>query len=268
MTSPSNLRAFSFGGGVQSMAALVLAAQGKIDFPTFLFSNVGEDSENPETLSYFRQIAVPYAEQHGVTLHELRKPRRGGGDDTLLDNVLRVQRSVPIPVRMASGAPGRRNCTTTFKVRVIANWLKHHGATPEQPAVLGLGISMDEFQRMRTHSGFDHYTLDYPLIAERLRREDCQRIIRDAGLDVPPKSSCWFCPFHKVGDWVEMRRHQPALFQKSVELESLLNRRRDTLGKDHVFLCNRRKPLDEAIPADATDAVEADGGCESGYCGL
>jgi hypothetical protein len=41
------LRFFSYGGGVQSTAALVLAAQGKIDYPVFLFANVGDDSEHP-----------------------------------------------------------------------------------------------------------------------------------------------------------------------------------------------------------------------------
>lgn len=38
------LKAFSFDGGVQSTAALVLAAQGKPDYRTFLFCNVGDDS--------------------------------------------------------------------------------------------------------------------------------------------------------------------------------------------------------------------------------
>ena len=37
------LKVFSYGGGVQSTAALVLAAQGKIDYQTFLFCNVGAD---------------------------------------------------------------------------------------------------------------------------------------------------------------------------------------------------------------------------------
>lgn len=47
-----SLRVFSYGGGVQSTGALVLAAQGRIDFPTFLFCNVGDDSEHPGTLLF------------------------------------------------------------------------------------------------------------------------------------------------------------------------------------------------------------------------
>lgn len=58
---PPRLRSFSFGGGWQSTAALVLAARGVIDFRTFLFANVGDDSENPETIEYVHQHAMPFA---------------------------------------------------------------------------------------------------------------------------------------------------------------------------------------------------------------
>ena len=42
------MRTFSFGGGVQSTAVLVLQAQNKLPEPydVFLFANVGDDSEH------------------------------------------------------------------------------------------------------------------------------------------------------------------------------------------------------------------------------
>jgi hypothetical protein len=36
---PAALTTFSFGGGVQSVACLVLAATGRIHFPTMLFAD-------------------------------------------------------------------------------------------------------------------------------------------------------------------------------------------------------------------------------------
>lgn len=42
---------FSTGGGVQSTACLVLAAQGKIPYRTFVFANVGDKAESPATLT-------------------------------------------------------------------------------------------------------------------------------------------------------------------------------------------------------------------------
>ena len=56
------LRVVSWGGGVQSTALLVLAAQGKVDYQRFVFANVGEDSENPDTLRYIAEHSRPYAE--------------------------------------------------------------------------------------------------------------------------------------------------------------------------------------------------------------
>lgn len=37
----------SYGGGVQSTAVLVLAAQRRLSVATFLFANTGDDSEDP-----------------------------------------------------------------------------------------------------------------------------------------------------------------------------------------------------------------------------
>lgn len=75
------LRIFSYGGGVQSTAALVLAVQGKIDFKTFLFANVGDDSEHPATLRYVREVAMPYAAANGIRLEELTQLRQDGAQE-------------------------------------------------------------------------------------------------------------------------------------------------------------------------------------------
>src|SRR3990167_11022693 len=97
------LRVFSFGGGVQSTAALVLAVQRKIDYRVFLFANVGEDSENPHTLDYISEYAGPYAQRHGIELIELRKERRDKQPETVHSRLTKPgSRSIGIPVRMAS----------------------------------------------------------------------------------------------------------------------------------------------------------------------
>lgn len=264
------LRSFSFGGGVQSTAALVLAAQGRIDYQTFVFANVGEDSENPGTITYIEKHAQPYAEAHGLTLIELDRIKRDGSTETLLGRLTKEgSRSLPIPVRMSNGAPGNRSCTADFKIRVVGKWLKAHGATAQNPATVGIGISLDEIHRANTGRQEPYERIDYPLLNLGLRRTDCRRIITAAGLPVPPKSSCWFCPFHRPETWHEMRRNEPELFEKACDLEELLNRRRDELGRDHVWLTRFNQPLRKAIP-DGVDLLpmfdESDGNCDSGWC--
>src|SRR5262245_2352683 len=96
------MKVISYGGGWQSNALLVLAAQGLIDYRFFVFCNVGADSENPKTIAYVNEIAKPYALKHGLTFIELQKTRRDGTPDTLYQRLTRPgSRSIGIPVRMS-----------------------------------------------------------------------------------------------------------------------------------------------------------------------
>lgn len=268
------LRAVAYGGGVQSTALLVLAANRTIDFNTFLFCDVGTDSENPDTIDYVRDHAIPYAERNGIDLLTLQRERGDGtGTETLLGQLEREDsRSLTIPVRMANGAPGNRRCTADFKIKPISRWAREHGATPDNPTTVGIGISLDEIHRATGRSWTKRERIVYPLLDHTppLRRTDCMRIIANAGLPVPPKSSCWFCPFRPVGEWARMRRDNPELFSRAVELERTLNRRRETLGKDHVFLTRYGRPLDQAITAAPEELPYLDEpgaeGCDGGVC--
>ena len=260
-------RYFSFGGGVQSMAVLVLAAQGRVQYDAFLFSNVGHDSENPATIAYVENVAKPFAAAQGIELVELQKRRRTGEPVTLLGQLHHSRKSIDIPAYVGAGAPGNRNCTINFKMKVIGKYTKQHGATEAAPAVVAIGISMDEIQRMHNKSAIDWQTLEYPLIDLRLYRRDCVRIIADAGLPVPPKSSCWFCPFHRRDEWTTMKREQPELFAKAVALESMLNERRATLGRDEIYLHASLQPLERAVGDQmAFEFSESDMPCDTGYC--
>lgn len=307
--TPPPIRSISYGGGVQSTALLVLAAQGRIDFPLFLMANVGEDSEHPDTLAYVRTVAMPYAEEHGIELVLLDRKRRDGSIETLWSRLMDDRpcknckgtgtvfanhhdddreactvcsgagviqsRSLPIPVRMSNGAPGNRSCTADFKIRVIGKELKRRGANVDNPATIGIGISLDEIHRANTRRVEPHERVVYPLVGIgedtglKMNRLDCMRTIREAGLLVPPKSSCFFCPFHRPTAWADLARETPDLFEKSVKLEDTLNERRKMLGKDPVFLTRFGIPLRDAIDTEQELIPLPDdgaGSCDSGWC--
>jgi hypothetical protein len=267
-----SLEVISYGGGVQSTALLVLAAQGQIAPRLALFSNVGDDSEDPLTVQYVREVAIPWGAAHGVEVQELRRIKRDGTTETLWGRLMREgSRSLPIPIRMSNGAPNTRSCTVDFKVQVIAKALKRLGATAADPARVHVGISWDEIERMGRKKEAAWEQVVYPLIDLRLTREDCKRIIERAGLPVPPKSSCFFCPFHRPSAWAAMRRDRPELFEKSAHLEDVLNVRRQSLGRDPVWLTRFNRPLREAIP-EGQPLLAFDPGagpgetCDEGYC--
>lgn len=308
--SPPDLQTVSYGGGVQSTALMVLGAQGRIPFRTFLFCNVGDDSEAPETLEYVREVAAPYAAHHGLNLQTLQRRKRDGTTETLWGRLMREDsRSLPIPVRMSNGAPGNRSCTADFKIRVVGRWLKQHGATEAHPATVGIGISLDEIQRANTRVKDEWERVVYPLVGIgvdtglALRRDDCSRVIRTeplphdvamqikeavadgrltapkvvrqleqtgyTRLPVPPKSSCFFCPFHRPTAWADLERESPELFDRACHLEDTLNARRQRLDKDPVYLTRFAAPLRSVTDTDQPLLPlldDVDGSCDSGYC--
>lgn len=263
------IRVFSFGGGVQSNAVLVLAAQRKVQYDRFVFANVGDDSEAPETLDYIENVSKPYAAQHGIEFVEVRKTIRGK-PVTLYEHLVGDNRSISIPAYMANGAPGNRKCTIDWKIMTIAKHIRESG---HREAMIGIGISTDEIHRARRYSpegekvnGIVQHK-EYPLIDLNLSRADCHAIIRDAGLPTAPKSSCWFCPYHKKSFWTELRTENPELFQKAVDLEIRLNEKREIIGKDRITLHNSGLSLDQVIGLQSNFFAEFDtDNCESGYC--
>lgn len=267
------LTVISYGGGVQSTAMLVLAAQGKlgVDVDAALFANVGDDSEHPATLRYVRETAIPWAAERGLPVHELKRVKRDGSTETLWGRLMKPEsRSLPIPVRMPdTGAPGTRSCTKDFKISVVGKWLKQNGASKDNPATVCIGISTDEITRVSNKRVEPYERPVYPLIDLGLDRSACQRVIQEAGLPVPGKSSCFFCPFHRPQTWAEMRRDEPELFLKAADLEATLIARRLELGKDPVYLTRFGVPLEIAI-SEAQDMLPGFGPdmdtCDSGYC--
>lgn len=253
----------SYGGGVQSTALLVLAAERKLDARLFLFSNVGERSEHPDTLRYVREIAMPYAEAHGIELVELRRTKKDGTVEDLRDRLDRGRSAIPVR-RSKDGPPMSRSCTADFKVKVIGKELKRRGATKDDPWTVCIGISVDEIERAKPgidpRSPFQNRV--YPLLDLGLHRSDCRRLIADAGLPVPPKSSCFFCPFHDREAWRRLKRETPGLFAEAVEIEAALTAQ--AADGRPVFLTRSGVSLDQTID----DQMTLDGldGCDSGWC--
>lgn len=259
-------KVFSYGGGVQSTAALVLAATGRLDYRTFLFANVGEDSENPATLVYLTEHARPFAESHGLDLIELRRTMRNGSTRTLRQEIENYPRSIPIPVRLNGGGFGWRKCTDRFKIQVVAKWTKTHGATPENPTTCAIGYSVDEISRANTLERVAWQVTEYPLIDRGISRADCHKIIAEAGLPDPPKSACTFCPFHNREDWRRQARNQPEVFADSVAMEEMLGRRREGLGKDRAWFSSIMAPLPGVMDQGSLFGDDDEATCDSGSC--
>lgn len=258
------IRAVSFGGGVQSTALLVLAARGDIDFPLFLFANVGDQSENPDTLTYIAEHSAPYAAAHGVELAEVAWVDKTGRKRDLYEDLLASKRDIAIPLRLGSGAFGNRKCTARYKIEVVGRELKRRGATVDNPAVVGLGISTDEIWRAKVGVPKQQpwTTRVNPLLDLGLSRSHCHGIIDAAGLPQPPKSSCSFCPFQSPEQWRRQRENHPELYERNAALDDELRARHVRLRGDAAGLAHASIPLRDISDQQTLDL----GDCDGGWC--
>jgi hypothetical protein len=232
----------SYGGGIQSTALVVLAMRECWTVDEIVHVDL-MGAESPATREYVRYFREWLRDAYGrdITVIERNMYR------DMLDN----PGFTPVPWR---GKYERfmlsRQCTRQYKVAPLQRYLydKYDGRIG-----LMLGISVDEYHRMRDSSAarIEHV---YPLVDRRLTRWQCRDIIERAGLAVPWKSSCWFCPYRSsAGQWALVQRY-PDLVGMARELEDRINTERRLRGQDEIVV------LRTDVMADQQDF------CEAGFC--
>jgi hypothetical protein len=233
----------SYGGGIQSTALVVLAMCERWPVDEIVHVDL-VDAESPATREYVARFREWLRREYGrdITVIERNMYR------DMLDNPA----FTPVPWRgRRERFMLRRQCTRQYKVVPLTRYL--YDRYPAGRIGLMLGISVDEYHRMRDSSAarIEHV---YPLVDARLTRWQCRDIIERAGLAVPWKSSCWFCPYRGVvSQWALVQRY-PDLAGMARALEDRINAERRSRGKDEIVVLR-------------TDGVEEQGDfCEAGFC--
>ena len=169
-----------------------------------------------------------------------------------------------IPAYIDSKGTFSRQCTSIWKRAPIRRWLQAN--RDKQPVDLWLGISTDEAARMKP-SDVQYITHRWPLIEKRMSRADCVRWLQAHDLEVPPKSSCVFCPYHDTRSWQELKSRGDGDWQKAVQVDEQIRKARPPYD---LFVHPARVPL---VDVDLRTAEEKgqlrlwDEECE-GMCGL
>jgi len=248
------MQIISYGGGIQTTALAILNAQGRTPTRASVAVFADPGSEMPGTYEHV-DLMRGWLVKHGIELVTVKNESDGP-----LEQYIR-ERSTVIPVytRNADGGEGlgRRQCTDKWKRIPVERAMRELGAETQQ-----IGISLDEFWRMKTGGGRIH-----PLIDMKLRRSDCRQIIADAGLPIPPKSACYFCPLKKRAQWQQLAVYHPQLFGRAVDLEHIIRARKETRQHGGAFLTDYRKPLEQMFSSSqlAMDLPEPANLC-GGYC--
>ena len=189
----------SFGAGVNSVAMVILLAQDGWRGPV-VFCDPG--SEHPETYCYLETFERGFMADHGLELTRIL-PGSEYHEQSDLDLYDFCMEQGIIPLLAV------RWCSVKWKRNPLENWRKAHGI----PVTL-LGITDDEPRRVRQNP-----TVRYPLVERSINRLECYRIIQCAGLDLPRKSGCFFCPGQALAQWRDLYLNYPDLFQSAIALE-------------------------------------------------
>ena len=237
-------RVLFFGGGIQTSALAVLISQGKVKVDQAIFSDTG--GEKPETYWYMANITGPMLKKAGVELRIVKNEQPSYQPD-LYGFLWRI-RDLP--------SLQQRRCSDHFKIRVI-----NRAVGRDVTAIIG--FSVDEVNRADRSR---HKHPEFPLIDMGLSALDCRYIIMGAGIPLPMKSSCFFCPFQKVTEWLWLKKKHRALFDRALALEARFHEKRPEHLNSYGLL--RGAPLRNISAGDqAVMALETELSCWTGYCG-
>jgi hypothetical protein len=238
----------SLGAGVQSTALLVISALGLHGCPKADVAIFADTQDEPawvydhlEALKAWSPIPIDTTTK-GCLSQDVQ--------DRLTGKKSRFA-AIPAWTRGKDGraAPLRRQCTREYKIEPLEKKVrellgyKKYQRTKHKVACL-LGISTDEIGRVKP-SRTPWITNLFPLIDAGLSRDDCARIIEEAGLPLPKKSACVFCPYHDDRYWHFLKAQHPDEFARVVAFDKSIRDMTNTGVKQPVFLHRSLQPLDQ-----------------------
>ena len=274
----AKLRVLSLGAGVQSTTLALMAAHGEVGpMPDLaLFADTGD--ETGATMETLRWLA-----SGNVLPFPVKVVSRG---DRLSDSFARrnIERDlvaeakpdavknhfVSAPFFTANGGQTQRQCTRHYKVDVLKAEQRILAGIPARAKIdaaveVWIGFSVDEV--VRAGAAFDRWCVNrFPLLEQRMSRNDCKAWLLAHDYPVPTKSACTFCPYRNDGEWRWLKANDPAAWAEAVRVDELI--RVSPRMKNNAYLHRSLKPLAEV---DFSSAEDRGQGmlmvCEAG-CGL
>jgi hypothetical protein len=211
----------SFGGGLNSTAVLVLLRQ-LGDVPdAVLFADTG--GETPDTYEHVARMDDWCAANGFPAITTVRREcdhdrqKSETKYDTLEEECF-AKKSLP------SIAYYGRSCSMKWKHAPQDKWANNWPLARDRWAAGGvcvkvIGYDADEPDRVKFHRDAK-WAFWHPLVDRDIGRAECEAVVRAAGLPVPPKSSCYFCPEMTPPEIADLERRYPALLARALAMEA------------------------------------------------
>ena len=242
----------SYGGGRQTVAMAILIKRGVLPRPDrVVIADTGREARSTWAYldAYTRPLLATVGLDVEIASHDLATVDLYGHNGTLL-----------LPVWTETGK-FTAYCSGEWKKAVIRRYLRGQGVGPETRVTNWIGYAWDERRRIKGEDT-GPWLRRFPLIELGLTKADCQIIIADEGLPLPPSSSCWMCPHRSNAEWRHVRDNLPEQWQEAIALDEEI---RETDERHAVYLHQSRVPLALA-DLDAPDRREPMRQCSLGLC--
>ena len=163
-------------------------------------------AEKPETYQYF-EILNSFLRGAGYPEITRLPPYRAEG---LYGECIRLK-------RLPSIVYGFKSCSEKWKRRPYLKFIKDNGLSE---VTAYKAYDADEEHRLNDYDTALE-KVRFPLIDWGMDRLDCVKEIVDAGLPVPPKSACFFCPSSHKQEVQDLKKANPALFAAAQKMEEV-----------------------------------------------
>ena len=249
----------SFGGGVQSTAIAILAAQGKIKVDAFVFCDTGY--EQTIVFDFLEKFTKPMLEKARIPFFTAKTSEFCGnlnGKPTAANMIL-----PPFFNLTVSNGVGRTPayCSSKWKADVFKRFLANQFKSKSYDVFMG--FSTDEIHRAGRMKSTKKYSYKFPLLDLRMNRGDCVKLVMDTFNAPPPRSSCYFCPNHTQHEWREVMSGVDR--DKTIAIDRQI-RDAKQFGLDAVahYLTAECKPIEQCEFDDKNEVIFSrlcSGGC-------
>ncbi len=212
----SRLSVVSFGGGINSTALLIGMHERGWQPDAIVFADTG--GEKPETYQHMNRMREWI---HEIGWPEMNIVRYSTSRHGTLENECLNNETLP------SKAFGFGGCSVKWKRQPMDKWVEAWEPTQaawergEKVSRL-IGLHAGEMRRGKIPDD-DKYTYRYPLREWGWTQVDCQAACARAGIPLPVKSACFFCPAMRKTEVIQLAEQHPDLFERAVEMERNAN---------------------------------------------
>lgn len=223
----------SMGFGWNSVALYIWLQQQGIEFEAVFADHGSDHPKTYEYAKYFNEECIKRGWKPVTIIPGVYKD--GGMDEALNLYDYCIEKKI-LPSMMF------RWCTEKFKIRPVHDYINSKLKEGEMCELM-IGIASDEAHRAKPPQNppkwMRNKIFTYPFVEHDISRNGNGCIIKLEGLEIPPKSGCYYCPFQKATELKKLYKEDPELYAKAVELERNVNVKRIADFKDPIFIKNK-----------------------------